>query len=61
MYTITKTQKRKKCFVFDGYRYLRDRIRNSNIQWPIKIAQPPVEKKLLFPQLRNESHCKFTT
>ena len=33
MYSITETQKRKKCLIFDGYRYLRDRIRNSNIYW----------------------------
>ena len=30
MYTITETQKGKKCLIFDGYRYLRDRILNSN-------------------------------
>ena len=30
MYTIKKTQKRENCLIFDGYRYLRDRIRNSN-------------------------------
>ena len=33
MYTITETQKGKKCLIFDGYRYLRDRIRNSNTYW----------------------------
>ena len=33
MYTITESQKGKKCLIFDGYRYLRDRIRNSNTYW----------------------------
>ena len=33
MYIITETQKEKKCLIFDGYRYLRDRIRNSNTYW----------------------------
>ena len=33
MYTITETQKGKKCLIFDGYRNLRDRIRNSNTYW----------------------------
>ena len=33
MYTIRETQKGKKCLIFDGYRYLRDRIRNSNTCW----------------------------
>ena len=33
MYTITKTQNGKKYLIFDGYRYLRDRIRNSNTYW----------------------------
>ena len=30
MYTITETQKEGKCLIFDGYRYLCDRIRNNN-------------------------------
>ena len=33
MYTITEIQEGKKCLIFDGYRYLRDRIRNSNTYW----------------------------
>ena len=27
----------------------------------VKIAQPPVEKRLFLLQLRNESHCRFPT
>ncbi|CAF3482734.1 unnamed protein product [Rotaria sp. Silwood2] len=33
MHTITETRKGKKCLIFNGYRYLRDRIRNVNTYW----------------------------
>lgn len=31
--TIVETQKDKKCVIFNGYRYLRDRICNVNTYW----------------------------
>ena len=33
MYTIIETQKGKPCLIFNNYRYLCDRIRNTNAYW----------------------------
>lgn len=33
MFTIVETTKGKHCLLFDDYRYLRDRIRNTRTYW----------------------------